>query len=754
MSATATHTITATICEALDVLLEPGSVAEARILHTHKKTVAGWFNDFGRLAEAVTEWDGKAPAVYVSLNPVHPDLLYRAVNRLKEYAEDLTQDQHILRRRWLGIDADPVRPSGISATDAEHEMALARVREIFAWLADQGWPAPVVADSGNGGHLLPRIDLPNDEASRDLLRRCLEALAFRFSDDTVTIDQGVFNAARIWKLYGTLACKGDSTPERPHRRAALLDVPDRLEIVGRDLLEKLAALAPAQPDRTATTSGDRLDLEAWFGRHGLSVAHRGPWNGGKKWILNPCPWNADHTNRAAYIVQHPNGAIAAGCHHNGCHGKGWHDLRDLVEPGWREKRKQQARYSVEIPDAPDEEAISSLVRPSFPEAAWRRGPFAIYRQAMQQATHATEEALFTGLWAAAAVCLARRVRFYLGIEVFPNVALAIFGETGDGKTTAARHGVDRLHALAETIGVLRGGGSGEGVVDWLRDPKEAHLWFAEEYSEILIRAGWDGATIKSVIVNLLDCPPEYELRFRKDKRGGEAPPKLTRPTLNLLVCTTPATFWKYLRDEDFESGFGNRWLYLAGSKRPVISRPDRPDARLVAQVERTLTALTQLPETECHLTPEAGRLWDDFYNAWDAEPWKPLTRVAVKRVPQYVLKLAMLYAAFEETIPQITADQVEAAILVGHYAARCTDTLMHDLKPGGFRGRLETRILEIVSSTPLPPYKIKRQVGGGVAVEDVDRAIKALEKAGELERVGRTTEGRPVWGRVGVSYGK
>src|SRR5262249_44175120 len=28
----------------------------------------------------------------------------------------------------------------------------------------------------------------------------------------------------------------------------------------------------------------------------------------------------------------------AGCHHNGCAGKKWHDLRDLVEPGWREHR--------------------------------------------------------------------------------------------------------------------------------------------------------------------------------------------------------------------------------------------------------------------------------------------------------------------------------------------------------------------------------------------------------------------------------
>jgi len=55
------------------------------------------------------------------------------------------------------------------------------------------------------------------------------------------------------------------------------------------------------------------------------------WNGGRVWVLNPCPWNADHSNKAAYIVQFANGAMAAGCHHNGCTEQSWHTLRALYE---------------------------------------------------------------------------------------------------------------------------------------------------------------------------------------------------------------------------------------------------------------------------------------------------------------------------------------------------------------------------------------------------------------------------------------
>jgi hypothetical protein len=120
-----------------------------------------------------------------------------------------------------------------------------------AWLSHNGWPLPLSADSGNGGHLLYRLALPNDEVSRQVLQRCLKALAERFSDDAVKVDTGTFNAARIWKLYGTFACKGDPLPDRPHRLTRILEAPAPL-VVPQAQLDALAALAvsPATAYRT------------------------------------------------------------------------------------------------------------------------------------------------------------------------------------------------------------------------------------------------------------------------------------------------------------------------------------------------------------------------------------------------------------------------------------------------------------------------------------------------------------------------
>jgi len=350
-----------TVRQSLDVLAGTGTVVELRIPNSPKGTISGYFDNLDQLARAAEEWNGRTPGIYMTLNPVDPNLLARSANRLTQYAKHTTSDADILRRSWLPIDLDSVRPSGISATDEEHRLALARAEEIRAWLGEQGWPDPISADSGNGAHLLCRIELPNDDQSRELINKCLEALDWLFSDEKVKVDPTTSNAARIWKVYGTLACKGDSLPDRPHRLAKLLRVPDGLEAVSLELLSKLAGLVPQSPQdhKGKTEVSENFDLDDWIKAHNIAVVSIGPWKGGRRYILQPCPWNPSHINRSAYIVQFPNGAIAAGCHHDSCGDKGWHDLRDQVEPGWRDASDDTDAISPN--DSPKENQSKTLV---------------------------------------------------------------------------------------------------------------------------------------------------------------------------------------------------------------------------------------------------------------------------------------------------------------------------------------------------------------------------------------------------------
>ena len=215
---------TGEILRTVQILRRPGEVAEIRAF-SGRGTTSGYFNDYRELAKCVAELDDRGYQVYMTLNPVVPALLARSENRLEPRPKATTTDADIAKRVWLPVDLDPVRPSGISASDSEKEVVALRAFEIRGYLAEKGWSEPLEADSGNGAHLLYRVALPNDRESLELVKGVLTALDFIFSDSMVSVDTGVANAARIWKLYGTVARKGDSTKDRPHRRSRLLRVP-------------------------------------------------------------------------------------------------------------------------------------------------------------------------------------------------------------------------------------------------------------------------------------------------------------------------------------------------------------------------------------------------------------------------------------------------------------------------------------------------------------------------------------------------
>ena len=246
-----------TIFENLHRLLEPGQVAELRAIkvstvsYSFPHTVSGYFDHdhLQEMAATASQLSSDSKGVYVTLNVVRPDLLARHNNRVGVAKEgETTKDNEILSRRWLLIDLDPQRPSGTSATDEEKTRAWVKIHAIREFLRELSWPDPILADSGNGYHLLYSIDLPaNDDG---LVKRLLQALAKKFDDDFVEVDQRVFNPSRITKLYGTEVRKGDSIPLRPHRWSGIIDSPSPLIRVPKEQLEALAGAVLPKPTNT------------------------------------------------------------------------------------------------------------------------------------------------------------------------------------------------------------------------------------------------------------------------------------------------------------------------------------------------------------------------------------------------------------------------------------------------------------------------------------------------------------------------
>jgi len=359
----------------LELFHDPGEVIELRAFDSAGAVTYGYFDDLGQAAHACAALDGQA-AVYHTLNVIDPALLARSANRMRRAGKRAlaTADHNVIRRHFLPVDFDAVRPAGISANDAEHDAAVRLARQCRAYLIGElGWPADgiVLADSGNGGHLDARIDLPNDPESLTLVAGCLEALAHRFDDDLVKIDQTVKNAARIWKTYGTLAMKGDSTPDRPHRRARVLEAPAAWATVTREQLAALAATAVQTPSTPKTASADGtgrkpsgFDTAGWLKAHDLDADGQ-MYEGGTRFKQHVCPFNAEHLD-SAVVLELASGALAFRCQHNSCQGHDWHALRDLKEPDRLGKGAEApaGTRSIELVSAPD------LAARDFPEPRW------------------------------------------------------------------------------------------------------------------------------------------------------------------------------------------------------------------------------------------------------------------------------------------------------------------------------------------------------------------------------------------------
>lgn len=316
----------------LEALWSPGEVRELRIPRWDGyKTAAGWFDDPTKLAAAVKEWDGKAN-LYVTLNPVNPALLARAQNRVVRRAANTTADPDVERRRWIYIDIDPVRPAGISSTETEQAAALHTARDVSGYLAEHGWPIPIVAMSGNGYALIVPIDLPNTPDSLALVHGFLRHLGSHFDSEQVTIDPTVSNAARIVALIGTMKVKGDSTPERPHRRSALVWVPEAFQPITVEQLQALQAAPEAPKSGPPATDTDHGWVKRLLDAHGVTHREQPPDAAGITWYgVEHCPFHPDDgAPWQCGVGERPDGAATGKCFHNRGAGMGWQDFKRVL----------------------------------------------------------------------------------------------------------------------------------------------------------------------------------------------------------------------------------------------------------------------------------------------------------------------------------------------------------------------------------------------------------------------------------------
>ena len=328
---------------ALSVIVKPGAIFELRILNNQKKTDirSAYFDDPDAAIEALRKQNLQGCNVYIVLNSINEAC--KARQQWNRFCQGCTttSDTDIIGRDWLPIDIDPVRPAGTSSSDEEIAAAKSIAEKVFHYMESQGFYRPIMATSGNGWHLLYKIALANSPENKELVSKVLKTLNAFFSTADAKVDVANSNAARIFKLYGTLAQKGLSTEERPHRMSKIQWMPKEVQVNDKTLLEKIARSLNVEPEKKEYNRHDpkHFDLGEWLDRYGIEYEVE-ECKDYVKYILPVCPFNDSHTGKDACLFQLNNGAISFHCFHDSCADHTWQELRQMYEPDAYEQRQK------------------------------------------------------------------------------------------------------------------------------------------------------------------------------------------------------------------------------------------------------------------------------------------------------------------------------------------------------------------------------------------------------------------------------
>jgi hypothetical protein len=657
--------------------------------------------------------------IYWCLNPVAPTLAGRP------------KVGDILRRRWLVVDVDPVKTDGHqqdSATDPEHFDAMDVALLLAAALVEEGWPRPVVVDSGNGCQLLYRIDLPNNKQSQALVKAVLKALAARFDRPEAHVDTNPAGANAGAKLPGTRARKGAGTDERPHRPCRLLNVPAEIAVVPAETLARTAGVDTAPPAddapdaNVARTNGKTSGLVVHIPKdphrayaekalEGECLAVRLARPGARQTTLNTSSLKVGHLIHLGLDEQQVVADLAEAAREAGlfddanCGERHCYDtIRRALAKG-----KEEPRYPADRPagppaqsPAPRHQGNGVAAGPDAP--TWPKPPAAeAYHglagrivRTIEPHTESDPLALLAQSLVAFGSAAGRGAHFLVEADRHGmNEFVVLVGRTSKGRKGTSYGHVRKIHADADPDWAakrIQGGlSSGEGVIWAIRDAiyerqavrdKDGNV---DHYDEVEKDPGVEDK-------RLFTYEPEFARALRQTERYGNtlsavirqcwdghdlssmtknSAARATGPHVSLVGHVTDEELRRYLTGTEAANGFGNRHLFACTERSKCLPEGGQPDpaalAELAAEVKQALDFAREAGKAGTPVRRDAGAsaLWREVYPAL-SEGQPGLAGALLGRAEAHVLRLALIHAMMNRSA-DVKAEHLRAALALWKY---------------------------------------------------------------------------------------
>ena len=728
--------------------------------------------------------DPGTKGIYTTLHACNPSLHARAANRLRLNAQDTTSDHEIKAFSCFPIDIDPQRPSGISASDAELELTADKAKDICTFYESLEVPF-VKAASGNGYHVLVFVNPSTcDEDTLSRWKATGDLVAERFETDTT-----IYNPARIWKLYGTNARKGDNTKARPHRRTQIW-LPDEIQRIDFDDLQaKLLAelfstnLTTYTPERShqainthRTSSTPGISLREWLDQHGVQYTQK-PYKDGTKYQID-CPFNPAHTSPDAVCYESAQG-WAFKCSHNSCASYAWHDFKAKIGAPPRESRDKKRTLIVDTEevyaDADIDRDTTEFDDIVFPKELFT-GLFKDYRDAMIDKNPVPDAFLFATLKQAISASLGRAVFIQSRPVIYPIHFTGLIGDSSTGhKGVALKLIRDLLRKSDPNVLQMPALSTEEGFIDMFVDPDKIYadtedgkdkfegyrggfydliknekrtdailetklshesiriLGCFDEFSQLLMRSKkTHNAGMIEMLMQLFDAPHE----FISPNKHSKAHAKF--PTFGMIGCSAFNLIENALDTNYIGGGLTNRVEWYHGEEKALMFLFDEPD---IDCWTKTVEALRSLRET--FQTPTAFTLLSDANAAgmqWMEEFHEQIQQLdhdfvvdSLKRQKMLILKNALIFAVLrQDTHNKITQEDVEKAIVLSEYTCNVVNQLFSQFHNSESK-RVVNRIIEILKRKP---KRSKRQIWNDMKWAETKEVEESIDRLWRMDILG------------------
>ena len=264
--------------------------------------------------------------------------------------------------------------------------------------------------------------------------------------------------------------------------------------------------------------------------------------------------------------------------------------------------------------------------------------------------------------------LEQKVWITTSSPMYPNLYTFLVAPPGGGKSRAINLAHDLISALPDPF-IAPTSINAASIIDHLLECKRIILNLPDapiEYNAMSILVGEFGTFMSSYDDDLMAILTDfYNVHsYGQRRRGGQLKIKIERPSLSLLIGTTPANLMKFMPENAWGQGFASRILFIYGDEKEIVDDFAQSKAELPADLIHDLgiinTLIGQFSVTMDYR--KAINAWRELDENIPPKPNHPRLRHYNSRRKEHLYRLSMISAIDRGNALILTKDDFNRAM--------------------------------------------------------------------------------------------